>query len=81
MSGSSSTDALWVWYITSKDEIIKPAEITVYGADGHLIYGGSKEEKWRDNRMKESGTKKGWESNSKFKPINLFLFDKLIYID
>jgi hypothetical protein len=44
MSGGSGTAALWVWYITSKDELIKPADITVYGADGHLIYGGSKEE-------------------------------------
>ncbi|WP_066253933.1 hypothetical protein [Neobacillus drentensis] len=44
MSGGSGTAALWVWYITSKDEMIKPADITVYGSDGHLIYGGSKEE-------------------------------------
>jgi hypothetical protein len=30
--------------------------------------------------MKKSGTKKGWEPNTKFKPINLILFDRLIYI-
>lgn len=44
MSGGSGTAALWVWYVTSKDEMIKPADVTVYGADGHIIYGGSKEE-------------------------------------
>ncbi|WML48935.1 hypothetical protein RCG23_02115 [Neobacillus sp. PS3-34] len=44
MSGGSGTAALWVWYVTSKDEMFKPADVTVYGADGHIIYGGSKEE-------------------------------------
>ncbi len=44
MSGGSGTGALWVWYVTSKDEMIKPAVVTVYGADGHIIYGRSKEE-------------------------------------
>lgn len=43
MSGGSGTGPLWVWYVTSKDEMIKPADITVYGAGGNIIYGGSKE--------------------------------------
>lgn len=43
-SRGSGTAALWVWYVISKDEMIKPADVTVYGADGHIIYGGSKEE-------------------------------------
>lgn len=43
VSGGPGTGPLWVWYITSTEEMDKPADITVYGAEGNIIYGGSKE--------------------------------------
>jgi hypothetical protein len=32
-------DNLWVWYITSKDKITLPVKVTVYDANGHIIFG------------------------------------------
>jgi hypothetical protein len=37
-------DNLWVWYITSKDKITLPVKVTVYDANGHIIFGGNEEE-------------------------------------
>jgi hypothetical protein len=37
-------DNLWVWYITSKDKIKLPLDVTVYDAKGHIISGGNEEE-------------------------------------
>ncbi|MBM6619076.1 hypothetical protein [Bacillus suaedaesalsae] len=32
---------LWVWYVTfQKDKVKLPVEVTVYGAEGQMIYGG-----------------------------------------
>lgn len=35
---------LWVWYITSKDKITLPVKVTVYDANGYIIFGGNKGE-------------------------------------
>ncbi len=37
-------DNLWVWYITSKEKINLPLNVTVYDIKGHIISGGNEEE-------------------------------------
>lgn len=37
-------DHLWVWYVTfQKDQVKLPVEVTVYDANGQVIYGGGNE--------------------------------------
>lgn len=38
-------DNLWVWYVTfPKDKVTLPVKVTVYNADGQMIYGGNETE-------------------------------------
>ena len=38
-------DNLWVWYVTiPKDEIKLPVKVTVYNANGQIIYGGNQKD-------------------------------------
>lgn len=38
-------DNLWVWYATfQKDKVKLPVDVTVYNADGQIIYGGHEQE-------------------------------------
>lgn len=38
-------DNLWVWYATfQKDKVKLPVDVTVYNADGQIIYGGNEQE-------------------------------------
>jgi hypothetical protein len=38
-------DNLWVWYVTfQKDKVKLPVKVTVYDADGQIIFGGNEKE-------------------------------------
>lgn len=38
-------DNLWVWYVTfQKDKVKLPVKVTVYNANGQIIYGGNEKE-------------------------------------